>query len=104
MAEGPVDPTNDPTRRALQDEVEEVEEIEDSSPLEHETSSDLSEEHFRHAKALCRGIKKVVMAANLYEPDHGLMEGFFLELHVPRNGSRSFRAAGPWRRSDAHRA
>jgi hypothetical protein len=78
MAEGPSDPTK---KRALQDEVEEVEETEDSTPLEHEASSDLSEEQFRHAKALCRAIKKVVMAANLYEPDHALMEGFFLELH-----------------------
>jgi hypothetical protein len=77
MGEGLVDPA----KRALQDEVEEVEEIEDSSPLDHESSSDLSDEQFRHAKALCRAIKKVVMAANLYEPDHALMEGFFQELH-----------------------
>jgi hypothetical protein len=82
MAEGPVDPTIDPTKRsALQDEVEDVQDIEDATPLEHESTSDLGEEQFRHAKALCRGIKKVVMAANLYEPDHALMEGFFMELH-----------------------
>ena len=68
MAVGHDDPSDDKRKSALQDEIEDVEEIEDSTPLEHESSSDLSEEQFRHAKALCRGIKKVVMAANLYEP------------------------------------
>jgi len=83
MAVGPDDPSDRKKRSALQDELEDgdVGEIEDSTPLQHESSSDLSEEQFRNAKALCRGIKKVVMAANLYEPDHALMEGFFMELH-----------------------
>jgi hypothetical protein len=83
MAVGPDDPNDRKKRSALQDELEDgdVAEIEDATPLEHESSSDLSEEQFRNAKALCRGIKKVVMAANLYEPDHALMEGFFMELH-----------------------
>jgi len=49
MAEGPVQPTK---HSALQDEVEDVEGIEDSTPLEHESTSDLGEEQFRHAKAL----------------------------------------------------